>query len=488
MPDDPPSSRRSSVYERLAVWPDRRAADTSLPVVCVQGLGFVGAAVCIAVASARDAAGRPAYQVIGVDLPTPAGLSRIEALNRGRFPFPTTDTKLVEKAEEAHTVGNLTACATPKTFGSASVIIVDVPLDVAQASEPALDLDTFRSAIRMVGRHMPADALVIVETTVPPGATTQVAAPILRAELAQRGLSTQKIKIAHCYERVMPGAAYLDSIIKMPRVYAGIDERSAQACEHFLKTITTADGCSSRRLSNPTASELGKVLENSYRAVTIALMEEFAEFAENVGVDLFEVVAAIRSRPTHGNMRTPGFGVGGYCLTKDPLMARLAAAELFGLDQAFPFATLAVNVNRVMPKRTVDRLRRLLNGTLRGRRVLLLGVSYREDVGDTRHSPSQVFWEIATAEGAEVIVHDPLVKHWPECGILVPEDVPAADGLDAVVLAVPHQEYRQFPYEAWLGGHHPLFLDAFNVLSDSRRSALRALGCRVESMGRGYGL
>jgi nucleotide sugar dehydrogenase len=229
-------------------------------------------------------------------------------------------------------------------------------------------------------------------------------------------------------------------------------------------------------------------LENSYRAVTIALMEEFAEFAENVGVDLFEVVGAIRSRPTHSNMRTPGFGVGGYCLTKDPLIARLAAAELFGLDQAFPFATLAVNVNRMAPKRTLDRLRSLLGGSLQGRRVLLLGVSYREDVGDTRHSPSQTFWESATVEGADVIVHDPLVRYWPECGISVPENIPPAADLDAVVLAVPHRQYRELAYGAWIDGHRPLFLDAFNILSHAQRKTLRALGCRVESIGRGFGL
>lgn len=488
MLDDTPSSQRCSVDHRSAVWPDPREDGTSLPVVCVQGLGFVGAAVCLAVASARDAVGRPAYRVVGVDLPTPEGLSRIDALNRGEFPFPATDARLTVKAREARTVGNLTACADPAAFGSATVIIVDVPLDVVLSPEPALELETFRSAIRMVGRHMHPDALVIIETTVPPGATALVAAPILRDELAQRGLRTNRLKIAHCYERVTPGAAYFDSIVNMPRVYAGIDDQSARACEHFLQTILATEGGSPRRLSSTTASELGKVLENTYRAVTIALMDEFAEFAEKSGVDLFEVVAAIRSRPTHSNMRTPGFGVGGYCLTKDPLMAWFAAGELFGLEQAFPFATLAVNLNRVAPRRTLARLKQLLNGSLRGRRVLLLGLSYREDVGDTRQSPSQIFWEAATAEGAEVIVHDPLVRYWPERGICVPENIPAATGLDAVVLAVPHTQYREFAYEAWLGGQCPVFLDAFNVLSGARRNALRALGCRVESVGRGYGL
>src|SRR5215472_16643645 len=118
------------------------------PVVCVQGLGFVGAAVTIAVASARDAAGRPRYNVVGVDLPTPDGIARIEALTRGAFPFATADSRLSEQAAKNHLVGNMAAGSDPQAFGSAEVIIVDVPLDVTQTAEDeALGLAEFRSAI-----------------------------------------------------------------------------------------------------------------------------------------------------------------------------------------------------------------------------------------------------------------------------------------------------------------------------------------------------
>jgi UDP-N-acetyl-D-glucosamine dehydrogenase len=461
----------------------------SLPVVCVQGLGFVGAAVSIAVASARDALGRPRYRVVGVDLPTQDGLARIEALNRGGFPFPTTDAKLVRQAGEACAAGNLVACADPRAFGSADIIIVDVPLDVVVSKgDEALGLEAFRLAIATVGRHMQPNALVIVETTVPPGTTARVVAPILGDELLERGEPTDHFRLAHCFERVMPGPSYFDSIVNMPRVYAGIDERSAEACDAFLRTVIDTERWPLTRASSTTASELGKVLENTYRATTIALMEEFADFAENVGVDLFEVVDWIRVRPTHNNIRTPGFGVGGYCLTKDPLLPRLAARDLFGLDQAFPFASLAVKVNRNAPKRALDRLRRLLGGDLGGRRVLLLGISYRDEVGDTRHSPSQIFFDAARAEGAEVLVHDPLVDHWREQNISLPKHIPAAAGLDAVVLAVPHKEYKDFDYCRWLAGHRLIVLDAFDVLTADQRNALRALGCRVESVGRGCGL
>jgi nucleotide sugar dehydrogenase len=271
----------------------------------------------------------------------------------------------------------------------------------------------------------------------------------------------------------------------MPRVYAGIDRRSEMECEAFFKTVLDLQQGALARASSTTASELAKVLENTYRATTIALMEEFAEFAEKAGVDLFEVVDLIRMRPTHSNIRTPGFGVGGYCLTKDPLMARLAARDLFGFDQAFPFASLAVDVNQNAPKRVLEKLRLLLDGDLVGRRLLLLGVSYRDGVADTRRSPSQIFFEAASAAGAEVLVHDPLVVHWSELGLAVPRDLPSADGLDAIVLAVPHPEYRQLDFVGWLGDARPVFLDAFGILSAESRKTLRAAGCRVESIGRG---
>src|SRR5258708_20647419 len=256
---------------------------SGLPVVCVQGLGFAGAAMAIAVASARDADDRPAYNVRGVDLPTEQGIARISALNRGAFPFATTDAKLEEKARQAHADGNLIDISDATVFEAADTIIVDVPLDVqwTQAGT-TVDLETLRTAIRSIGKYMRPDALVIIETTVPPGSTTHVAAPILWDQLAKRNLSTDQFKLAHSYERVMPGSAYFDSIVNMPRVYGGYDARSPQACADFLRTVINVDRYPLTRLSNTTASELSKVLENTFRAFTTALMDELASLAETI--------------------------------------------------------------------------------------------------------------------------------------------------------------------------------------------------------------
>jgi UDP-N-acetyl-D-mannosaminuronate dehydrogenase len=175
-------------------------------------------------------------------------------------------------------------------------------------------------------------------------------------------------------------------------------------------------------------------------------------------------------------------------LTKDPLMAQLASREIFHFDHPFPFGEMAVDANRRMPRRALEKIKTLLGGSLEGKRVLLLGVSYREDVGDTRYSPSEIFCTAAKEQGAEIVVRDPLVAYWPEQDIVIPGDMPPASDFDAVVLAVPHKDYKSFDYEYWLNGHRPLFFDGFNILSVDQRRRLRALGCRVECVGRGLAL
>jgi UDP-N-acetyl-D-glucosamine dehydrogenase len=455
------------------------------PVVCIQGLGFVGTAMALATASAREADGTPCFDVVGVELDDPAGCERAQALSGGRLPIASADRRMEAALAEATRTGNLLATTDHDVYAAADVAIVDIPLDLDMAEDPpTVDFTNLRSAVRQLASRMPAGSLIVVETTVPPGTCEKVVAPEIADALAQRSLPADSIHLAHAYERVMPGADYLDSIVNFWRVFAGLTPAAADACERFLTKVVNVEDYPLTRLASTTASEIGKVLENSYRATTIAMMEEWGRFAENVGVDLFEVISAIRMRPTHANMRQPGFGVGGYCLTKDPLFAEYAARELFGRpDLAFPFSRRAVEVNQVMPLVTLDKVEELLGG-LAGKRLLLLGISYREGVGDTRHSPSGVFLAHACARGAEVVAHDPMITRWAEQGV-VPPDMPLASGFDAVVFAVPHAEYRDLDVETWLAGARPLVVDANNVLSAEHLRTLAELSCQVWSIGRG---
>lgn len=459
------------------------------PVVCVQGLGFVGSAMAAAVAMARDAEGAPCFNVLGVDLDSPQGRTRVETLRRGALPFGTSDDTFREAVAGSHLRGNLSATTDPAAYGLAEVIVVDVNLDLsAEDGAPELHLEEFRAAMATLGRWMRPGALVVVETTVPPGTCARVVAPILAEAFKARGLPEDAFLLAHSYERVMPGKDYFESIVSFWRVYAGHTEAAAAACAAFLSKVIDVARYPLRRLASTTASETAKVLENSYRAVTIAFMEEWGRFAEAADIDLFEVVDAIRQRPTHSNMRQPGFGVGGYCLPKDPLMALAASRQVLGLEALdFPFCRLATEVNRAMPLASLAALEDLLGGSLAGKRIALLGVSYRPDVADTRAAPALTFVQEARRRGATLVLHDPLVAAWPELSVEVAEELPEPAALDAVVFATAHAEYREIDPDAWLKGARPAVLDANDVLTNVQRLLFRALGCEVASIGRGRG-
>jgi UDP-N-acetyl-D-glucosamine dehydrogenase len=459
-----------------------------IQTVAIQGLGFVGAAMAIAVANAVDSNGNPYFNVIGVDLPTRAGRDRVARINSGLFPFRTVDEKIVAGIKQAVDRGNLRATTDNHVFGEADIILVSVNLDLSVIDgAPTVKLDAFRNAICTLGKTVKEGTLIIIETTVPPGTCEHVVKPIMVAQTRRRGLDIGSIHLAHSYERVMPGANYLDSITNFWRVYAGLTVIAADKCEAFLSKIIHVDKYPLTRLKSTIASEIGKVLENSYRAVNIAFIEEWARFAEETGVDLYEVIDAVRLRPTHSNMREPGFGVGGYCLTKDPLFAKIAAREIFGLSgHDFLFSSTAVEVNRIMPLVTLRKLKEHLHGSLRGKRILLMGISYRQDVGDTRFSPAEAFIKEAKKEGAQVIPHDPLVDYWEETRLHVHKELPDAETLDAVVFAVPHQSYRKIDIRGWLKGNGEcLIVDANNVLTDGQRSVVRQMGNRLVQIGRG---
>jgi UDP-N-acetyl-D-glucosamine dehydrogenase len=443
--------------------------------------------MALAVAGARGPGGEPVYDVAGVELDNDEGRAKVEALNAGRLPFQTVDAKLPRALEEARTAGNFAATSDTAAYALADVVVVDVGVNlVRRGSEPpTADLAPLIAAVRTLGENVRPGTLVMVETTVPPGTCERVLAPELAAVLERRGLPADAVLLAHSYERVMPGEGYMDSVVNFWRVYAGMDERAAEACDRFLSSVINVRDYPLTRLPTTTASETGKLLENSYRAVTIAFMEEWGRFAEEAGVDLFEVIAAIRMRPTHSNIREPGFGVGGYCLTKDPLFAEVGARELFELkDLDFHFSREAVRLNDAMPLVTLDRLVELFDGRIEGKRILLLGVAYRQGVGDTRGSPAKIFIDEARARGAEVDCHDPLVEDWD--GRALSPELPAPGDYDAVVFTVQHPEYTQLDVLGWLGGATPLVIDAHHVLGRDQLSALVRAGCPVWSIGRGW--
>jgi nucleotide sugar dehydrogenase len=415
--------------------------------VLVQGLGFVGSVMSLVVANAINGD----YAVIGIDQDTEQGRRTVDSLNSGVFPITADDPKIAEYFALARKRGNFYATVDPAAYAAADVIIVDINLDVHKDSNEqyaladyTVNLAPFTQAIKTIGAYCKQDILVLVETTVPPGTCRNIVTPTLKAALKERGLPADKIKIGHSYERVMPGPHYIDSIQSFYRVYSGIDDVSANAVETFLKTIIRTDEYPLTRLGSTNATEMAKVLENSYRAMNIAFVVEWSRMAEEAGVDLYEVVHAIRQRPTHSNLMFPGIGVGGYCLTKDPLLASWARQNLIGGKGRLAQSEIAVSINDQMPRYAFEFLERRYVKSLKGVKVLLLGVSYRGDVGDTRFSPVENFCRCLLDAGVLVSAHDPYVREWQELNMWPRQSLPEVlhEEHDIVIISTGHRIYR----------------------------------------------
>ena len=415
-------------------------------VVVVQGLGFVGAVMSLVVSNSS----KKDYTVIGVD--RKESIEIIDNINNGTFPVKSSDPKIEEYYQKSIKKGNFLATCDTSAYSYASVIIVDINLDVQKNSDSKgnlnsfnVDLNPFKNAIRTIGQNCKEDVLILVETTVPPGTCMKVVKPIIEYELRKRQLSVDRIKIGHSYERVMPGPEYINSIKNFYRVYSGIDEKSAVETEKFLKTIISTKEYPLTRLVNTNATEMAKVLENSYRAMNIAFAVEWSRYAEEAGVNLYEIVNAIRMRPTHSNLMYPGIGVGGYCLTKDPLLASWAKINHFNSDNNLEQSERGVKINDKMPHYAFDFMKKAFAlESIINKKILLLGVSYRSDVGDTRYSPVEPFYLNCVDNKAVVDIHDPYVQYWEEVNIKVSQDLDEKLEMnwDIIVFSAAHSEYK----------------------------------------------
>ena len=467
-------------------------------IVAVQGLGFVGCVMATVVADATDKDGNPYYFVHGHQRASKRSFWKVPVINSGVPPVASSDPEVPQIFHRTvMEKKNFRATSEESVYGLVDIVVVDIQLDATkpsfgEAEKGYCDLLAFREGIRTLGQHIRPDCLVLVETTVPPGTCEKVVKPILEEEFTKRGIdvAANPPLVAHSYERVMPGAKYVASIRDFWRVFSGVNEKSIELCREFLSNCLNVEEYPLTQLDSTNASELAKTMENTYRAVNIALTLEWASFAEQIGVDIFKVREAIRKRKgTHDNLLRPSLGVGGYCLTKDPVLANWAMQTLFGLEGSLEMAIRSVNINDTMPLHTIDIIKREFE-SLSNLKVAVLGVSYLENVGDTRHSPSKTLVEFLRKEFATALTHDPYVEAWPELDeSKVESDLNAVlPGADVVIFAVGHDQYKGLkPAEVVaMCGTKPLIVDCSNFLSDATIAEYKKLGCKVRGVGKGH--
>jgi len=397
------------------------AATTSSQRVVVVGQGYVGLPVAVAAAEAG-------YDVVGFDLDT----ERVARIAAGHSP---TEDIPDDRLTAVLRSGAYRPSSEPDDLAGFDVAVVSVPTPLADG---APDLRHIESAARALAPHLRKGACVILESTTYPGTTEELVAPLLEEGSGLR--SGADFHLGYSPERIDPGNPTW-RLENTPKVVSGVDEASLVAVQGFFDRFVDKTVA----VSSPREAELTKLLENTFRHVNIALVNELAVFANALDIDVWEAIDAAATKP-FGFMRfTPGPGVGGHCLPIDPSYLSWRVKQSLG--QSFRFVELANDINDHMPDYVVARLTAALNErgqAVRGRRVLLLGLAYKRNTGDARESPSaRVAGELVRL-GAEVCAADPHVvdAHVPPGVTRVdctPEELAAAD---VVVLLVDHDDFE----------------------------------------------
>ncbi|MBW6516410.1 MAG: nucleotide sugar dehydrogenase [Candidatus Cloacimonetes bacterium] len=494
LPTEKDSQKERKLLEKIT----QEQKQLGRKIVAVQGMGFVGCMMATVIADAENEKGEPLFFVHGQQRASARSYWKVPVINSGVSPVKSSDDEVPEIFKRT-VVKKKSFRATwlNYAFEVADIVVVDIQLDATkpafgEAERGYCDLSAFRDGMRTLGKHIQPECMILVETTVPPGTCEKVVKPIIEEEFIKRGINIKKNPplIAHSYERVMPGANYVKSIRNFWRVYSGVNEKSKELAKEFLNRVLDTKNFPLTELENTNASELAKVMENSYRATNIALTLEWAKFAEKIGVDIFKVREAIRKRKgTHDNLLRPSLGVGGYCLTKDPVLANWAMNAIFNLNSSLKMAINSVNINDTMPLHTIELIKEEFP-QLEDVVVCVLGVSYLEELGDTRHSPSETLVRILNESWAIAKVHDPYVDYWAEM-----ENIPvlsdkkkALREADVIIFAVGHNEYIEYnPTEiVKLSGKKPLIIDCSNFLTDKKIGQYLQLGCKVKGVGKGH--
>lgn len=491
-------------------------------IVVVMGVGFVGAVMAAIVADTVDKKGQPSKFVIGMQRPSARSYWKIPLLNRGVSPVKAEDPEVDPMIERCvKKKKTLIATYTYDVLKLADVVVVDVQCDYIKESlgnvrTGQTDMAALESSLGVISEHIPANALVLIETTVAPGTTEQVAYPIMKKAFKKRGIKSDPL-LAHSYERVMPGRNYVASIRDFWRVCSGINEEAKKRVVKFLNEVLNTEKFPLTVMDRPIESETAKIVENSYRATILAFLNEWSIYAERNGVDLIKVIKAIKVRPTHSNIIFPGPGIGGYCLPKDGGLGVWAYKHILGFeDDIFKITPMAININDTrglhVGQLTRDALRNM-GQPIAAADVLILGAAYREDVGDTRYSGSEIVVRKLAEMGAEIRVHDPYVEHWwefeqqdtyPAIGqskarffrnqeklkeIRIEQNLnKALRGAEAVIFAVPHEAYLKLDPDKVVKtiGQPAAIIDCFGILTDTKIRRYFELGCEVKGLGRGH--
>jgi UDP-N-acetyl-D-mannosaminuronic acid dehydrogenase len=404
--------------------------------IVVIGMGYVGIP---AAALFADVEG---FNVVGIQRRSQRSGWKIDWLNNGRNPIGGEEPGLSELIAKVVEKGTFRVTDHFSECKDADVILIDVQTPTDEEGVP--HYESLREVSRQVGKQMKEGALVVIESTVAPGTTTNIVQPILEEESGL--MAGRDFSLVFSYERVMVGRL-IKNIVHLPRIVGGIDEESTRQGVDLYKQIVKEQIYPTDSLT----AELAKVVENTYRDVNIAFANEVALICESLGIDVFKVRELVNTLPNDPSdassnpmrdMHFPGAGVGGHCLPKDPWLLKYGV-DTYGKFKIEPNVIVkSRELNMWMPTHMADLTEEGLTEAgqqLEGAKIAILGVAFLENSDDTRNTPSKPLYELLVKKGAKPVLHDPYVRDFD---IPFTKDLNAAiEDADAIALVTRHKEY-----------------------------------------------
>ena len=388
----------------------------------VMGLGYVGLPLSV------EAARSGGLKVVGFDV----NEGVVEGVNAGRSHIQDLTDDEVTSLRDREL---LEATSDMSRLAECDAISICVPTPLSKTRDP--DVSYVSAASESVEAALQPGQLVVLESTTYPGTTREVMQPTLERTGLKAG---EDFNLCFSPERVDPGNETWTTK-NTPKVIGGLTEACGDAGQRFYERFIDEVV----RVSSVEAAELTKILENTFRAVNIGLVNEVALIADLLGVDVWEVIDAAATKPFGFMKFTPGPGLGGHCIPVDP---HYLSWKMRTLNYKTRFIDLASEINAEMPRFVVDKVREVLNRNrqpVNGSTILLLGVAYKRDIDDVRESPALDVMKLLQADGANVIYHDPYVPELREDGAVVTSEELTDDllsGADAVVILTDHSDFN----------------------------------------------
>ena len=413
------------------------------------------------------------FEVVGIERNDSQGMKIISKLNNGKIPFKTNDKNLIYNFTKFSNSNLLTFSNDIKKISSSKIIIVSVGYDFTSTN----NIKNLKNLFAQICKYKQENSTIIIESTLPPGTCENVLTKIMFSFLND---NKEDLRLAYSFERVTPGKYHLNSVINNYRVYSGINKISKKNCKDFFSKIINTKDFPLTELETITECEMTKIIENSYRSLNIAFIDEWTKFALKNNLNLNSVIDSIKKRNTHQNIMRPGLGVGGYCLTKDSLLMK-HSNKILKQKNLFPLSFLAVKINRNSIKNSINFIKKNYLKSLQNKKVLILGLTYKENVDDFRNSPSLEFINKIKKHNCKIVVSDIFVKTKNFKNKFECISNPKFDKFDLVIFNVGHSRYKKYLLRDF--NKKTFFFDLNFIFSNKKIELLKKNKIKIYQLG-----